>query len=461
MLLSALSQGVCAGHLKVYPAPDGAVLNDDFSVKVRQPGGDWLDVSTYLFKVDRLTDGRHQPENTSVASFDFEGKVEVAVTCRKQRVDSCRVRPLSYGIIPRHDGHTITFVLDRPRYLSIEVNGDIYHNLQLFANGVAPKVKRGKGVIYFGPGIHRLPADSMAVPSGTTVYIDGGAIVKGWFSVWKAHDVRILGHGIVEPGRHEGIMVRYSRRVTIDGPITTQIPVGGSDSVDVRNAKVISSYGWGDGFNVFASNNVSYNHVFARTSDDCSTIYCTRKGYRGGCRNIRVRDAVYWADVAHPVMIGLHGDIAQNEVIEDVVYDDIDILEQSEPQIDYQGCLAINNGDNILVRRITFQNVRIESLRQGMLFNMRVCFNKKYCAAPGRGIEDILLRNISYNGAQPNLSILSGYDAGRRVRNIRFENLRINGRHISDDMPGKLKWYKTADYARIFIGEHTEGVAFF
>ena len=44
---------------------------------------------------------------------------------------------------------------------------------------------------------------------------------------------------------------------------------------------------------------------------------------------------------------------------------------------------------------------------QGMLFNMRVCFNKKYCSAPGRGIEDIILRNIAYTGEAPNMGIIA------------------------------------------------------
>ena len=128
------------------------------------------------------------------------------------------------------------------------------------------------------------------------------------------------------PGHHEGIMVRYAKNIDIDGPITTQLPIGGSDSVTVKNVKVMSWYGWGDGFNIFASNNIHQEHLFARTSDDCSTIYCTRKNYHGGCKNITIKDCVYWADVAHPIMIGLHSETPENEEITNVLYEDIDIL---------------------------------------------------------------------------------------------------------------------------------------
>lgn len=46
------------------------------------------------------------------------------------------------------------------------------------------------------------------------------------------------------------------------------------------------------------------------------------------------------------------------------------------------------------------------------------------------------------------------------MSNLLFEDLKINGRHISDDMPGKLKWYKTADYANFLIGEHVGDIIF-
>lgn len=450
-----------AASLVTYPAPEGAPLNGDFRVRVRLAGGEWQQVDTYLWKVDRVEAGRHTAEPSSVAYFDFDGTVEVEVTSLKGRIDSCRVRPLSYGIAATASGDRLTFTLDRPRMLSVEVNGDIFHNLQLFANAPQPKVKKGKNVRYYGPGYYDLKGDSIHLKTGETLFIDGGAYIKGYVSTYGSDNVRIVGHGIVNPERQQaGIMVRYSKNVTVDGPVTTQLPVGGSDSVSVSNAKCISWYGWGDGMNVFASNNVTYNHVFCRTSDDCSTIYCTRLGYHGGCRNIKVADAVYWADVAHPIMIGLHGDISRNEVIENVVYEDVDILDQAERQIDYQGCIGINNGDNILVRDVTFRRFRVESLRCGMLFNFRVCFNKKYCSAPGRGIENVTVDGLTYNGRQPNMSIMAGYNEERKIKGVKINGLVINGTPIYDTMPGKPAWYKTADFADIFIGEHVEDVTF-
>ena len=448
-------------RLVVAKAPNGVELKNDFEVRVRTAGDKWQSLDTYAFNVQKVANTKRTVEKVSVVKFEMEGEVEIEVTSRLTDIDSFKIRPVSRGVKVVKDGRTLRFSVNRPQYLSVEINGDCYHNLHIFADSIMEKPNtRKRDLIYFGPGLHDLKGDSLAVPSGKTVFIDQGAVIKGWLSVYKSENVKIMGHGIVMPGRHEGIMVRYSKNIVVDGPLTTQVPVGGSESVTVRNTKVMSWYGWGDGFNVFASNDVNYGNVFARTSDDCSTIYCTRKGYLGGCKNIKVNGAVYWADVAHPVMIGLHSETPENEDITNVLYNDIDILQHAEEQIDYQGCLGINDGDNVLVNNVTFQNIRIENISKGMLLNLRICFNKKYCTAPGRGIENVTFRNVSYNGQMPNLGIIVGYDECRKVKNIRFENFSINGKVITDDMPSKPKWYKTSDIANIFVGEHVENVTF-
>jgi hypothetical protein len=212
--------------------------------------------------------------------------------------------------------------------------------------------------------------------------------------------------------------------------------------------------------NVFASNNVLYDGVFCRNSDDCTTVYGTRGGFTGGCKNITMQNSTLWADVAHPIFIGIHGNTPNPEIIEDVSYINIDILDHKEKQVDYQGCLAINAGDNNLIRNVRFENIRIEDFRQGQLVNLRIFFNEKYCTAPGMGIENILFKDITYTGTNAELSMIIGYNAERKVKNIRFENLRINGQVISDDMQGKPAWYKTSDMARFFVGEHVDNVSF-
>ncbi len=478
-LFAGLSALTCGAGIVTYPAPEGAPLNHTYKVEVRQSndtGGaseGWMPVDVYAVKVDETVDGKHNVRTVSMAYFDFDGKVDVRVTSNDIMPKEVRVRPLSYSIPAEMAGNTFTFSLDRPRNLSVEVNGEIFNNLQLFANPLdenrptekeLKKLKKDKNYIYFGPGCHRF--DTLAVRSGQTVYVAGGAFVEGEIMIDGVNGARLLGRGMVYPKKAMGVKVSNSRNVEVNGIFTTQCAVGGSDSVKIENVKVMSYYGWGDGFNVFASNNVTYRHIFARTSDDCTTIYATRKGFCGGCRNILTEDAVLWADVAHPFMIGLHGSAtelgpdAPADVISEITYRNIDVVDVHEPQVDYQGIFAIIAGDNNIVRNVTFDDIRVENFRRGRLIDIRIAWNKKYCAAPGSVIENILFKNIEYNGDRSDLSLIIGYDESRKVKGVTFDNLVINGEHIHDKMPGKPGWYKTADMARMFIGEHVEDVVF-
>lgn len=446
-----------------WQAPKGVELNNDFTVYIRSIGkSKWISVPTYLLKVDEVRETGHHVEHASMATFDFSEKVEIAVTYNKGEIDSARVRPLSYDIPFTIEGNTLQFLLEKPANLSVEVNGDIFHNLHLFANPLDTfKVdKKNPDLIYFGPGIHHVEGGEFRIPSGKTVYVAGGAVMMGRMLIENVHDVKLLGRGIIDLRVKGGIHIANSRNVYVEGLVATQCATGGSDSVTIRNVKVISYFGWGDGMNVFSSRNVLFDRVFCRTSDDCTTVYGTRLGFEGPSSNITMQNSTLWADVAHPIFIGIHGNADKPEILENLNYVNIDILDHKEKQLNYQGCLAINAGDENLIRNVRFEDIRIENFRQGQLVNLRIFFNEKYCKAPGRGIENVVFKNVSYTGNRAEFSVIEGYDAQRKVRNIRFENLRINGQIISDDMPGKPKWYHTGDMARIYVGPHVEGVSF-
>lgn len=453
-----------------YPAPEGAPLKHDYEVYVQARGEKkWTRIDTYSAKVNApLPNGKHAVREISYAFFDFTGNVQVRVVTRNKKYTTARIRPNYRGVIAnQRNDSTVQFLLFQPENVSVEFDGDIADNLLLFTSKPCPSADEAREAarqarrefVYYAPGYY---ADkTIPVPSNTTVYLAPGSYFAGTFAIEDAENVSIVGRGIARPADgYEGCHVHRSRNVLVDGLILNTCPVGGSDGVTLHDVRSISHPSWGDGLNVFASSNVLYDRVFCRNSDDCTTAYATRKGFMGSVRNVRMRNSTLWADVAHPIFIGLHGNPASPDSIVGLTYENIDILCQAEPQIDYQGCLAINCGDDNLVKDVLFDNIRIEGIRQGSLVHLTVGFNQKYCTAPGRGIENVTFRNIRYNGERLNLSVVSGYNEQRAIRGITFEELKINGQHIHDDMPGKLKWYKTADYADILVGEHVQDVVF-
>lgn len=445
-----------AQELVTYDAPGAlkySAHNDDFTVKVRKPGGEWTDLFEYNVQVDL-----DNVQNASMVSFDFAGKVEVSVRKNNGTVSEVKIRPLSYNISTKIQGNVILFSLDQPRKISLEVNGDKLHNLHLFANPILKDKPDPKdpNVIYFGPGSHQpkdLPGDVFHIPSGKTVYIDGGAVVKAKFLVDHARDVKIIGHGIVfQPER--GVEIRHSQNVTVDGPIFINpshytVYGGQTKGLTVRNIKSFSCKGWSDGIDLMSCSDVLIDDVFMRNSDDCIAIYGHRWDFYGSARNYQIRNSTLWADIAHPTNIGLHGYAeAGGDTIENVTFSNIDILEHDEDDHDYQGCLAISCSDNNLVRNITYENIRVEDFQEGQLFNFRIVYNEKYSGAPGRGIENVLLKNIQCSGNSANPSVIGGYSKERLVNGVRIEGLKINGNPIQNANDGDVR-----------IGEFTEKIS--
>ena len=454
-----------------WAAPKGAPLKSDYEVYVKPRNAkDWTRIDTYMAKVNAPTaDGMHRVSEISYAMADFTGFLFVRVVAKNRKFQTARIRPDYHGTIANvKNDSTVEFMLFQPENVSVELDGDITRNLLLFTSQPAiskdearKQAKRQhRKFISYAPGFYN-DKDTIYIPSNTTVYLEGGSYFTSTFVINDAENVSILGRGIARPASgYEGCHVYRSKNVQIDGLVVNTCPVGGSCGVSLHDVRCISHPSWGDGLNVFASSDVLYDRVFCRTSDDCTTAYATRKGFSGSVRNVRMTNSMLWADAAHPIFIGLHGNAAGGDSITDLRYDNIDILCQSEPQVDYQGCLAINCGDNNSVKRVTFDNIRIEQINQGCILQVKVSWNDKYCKAPGKGVEDVTFRNIRYYGKTPYMSLINGYDDNRKVKNVVFENLKINGQTISDDMPGKPKWYHTSDYVPMYVGNHVEGVVF-
>ena len=171
-----------------------------------------------------------------------------------------------------------------------------------------------------------------------------------------------------------------------------------------------------------------------RNSDDCIAIYAHRWNYYGGSRNVTLQNSILWADIAHPINIGGHGNPndAIGEIVENITVRNVDILEQDEDDLPYQGCMAVDCGDKNLVRKILFEDIRVENIQEGRLFHINVRFNPTYDKQPGRGIEDVTFRNITYNGLGENPSLIKGFDKERGVKNVTFDNVIINGVKMKD-----------------------------
>lgn len=465
--------------LITYPIPEGAVLKNDYNVFIRPVGEEaWNVLSCYEVKVDM-----HDVRKASMAYFDFKGQVEVKIQYNNyMHIYQADVRPLEHKIKIDFTTKEIYFVLDNPVNLSIEINRDRFHNLHLFAGEIEKDIpdiqdetvkyfqgnlsrasvhgvdemssmleKMPKGrTLYFGPGIHYFGECVMRIPSDTKIYIAGGAIIIGTFVCKNVENIRIFGRGVLYLANFErfsalsGIRLSHAKNISIEGitlidPPHYTVYIGGSKNILIKNIKAFSCEGWSDGIDMMSCQNVTVDGVFLRNSDDCIAVYGRRWDNNGNTENILVQNSVLWADVAHPTNVGCHGDhYNDGNVIQNVIFRNLDILEHHEPQKECLGCMSINVGDKNIVRNLRYENIRVEHFEHGKLLDIQI-INGKYNPAPGRLIEDIYFKNIFYHGSGEVTSTINGTDEERVVQNVIFDNLVIRGDHILSAEQGNIE----------------------
>ena len=460
-------------EIRLYAAPEGADLSKDYILKVRPVGRHtWKRVDLYRVKVDM-----HDVRKASMAFFDFTGAVEVEIEVpgfyRAYRVD---IRPLSLGIRGSFSGNRVSFTLDKPVNISVEINRDRYHNLHLFAGTISgvpgdpdpentlvlKPNEKGIGFVgdslskeletmpegrtlYLSPGLYYVGESIWHLPSHTRLYLAGGAVLIGGLAIEHGEDIRIGGRGVIclsdfhRFSSINGIRISHSRDIIVEDLIFIDPPhytvhLGGSRGVTLRRLKSFSCEGWSDGIDMMSCEKVVIEGCFLRTSDDCIAIYGSRWDYRGDTREVWVHNSVLWADVAHPVNIGIHGDHAcEGDVLEQIVIEDIDVLEQNEYQEDCLGVMAINVGDKNTARQIEFRNIRVEPFLRGALIHFSVVQSPVYNPAPGKGIRDILVDGVQItSGSGEAVSKIFGYNTEYEIRGVTLRNICRDGKKIED-----------------------------
>ena len=132
--LSAPCAHAAENRLQVHPFPDPIRYshhNDDYTVRVRVPGGAWQDLYEYNVKVDL-----DKPQDASMVYFNFDGTVEVAVQKNNGMFSKVTVRPDAKGVKPAVRDGIVYFTMRRPDNLSVEFDDDHLHNLHVFTHAI-------------------------------------------------------------------------------------------------------------------------------------------------------------------------------------------------------------------------------------------------------------------------------------------------------------------------------------
>ena len=388
-------------------------------------------------------------------AFDFRGTVDVEIVVPRQ-VASVRVRPTARGIQYKIEGQRITLTLTEPAKISIEINGGIDDNLHLFAGRPEIEVPApdDPNVLYFGAGVHHIDGGYgfLRLESGQTLYLAPGCVLRARLVANDAEGIRIKGRGMLDGstllGRQPGYYRKYlgepddlkrprfaffknCRDLEVEGIMMNDTPswalvLDHCEDVRVRDIKQFGYVDNCDSIDVVSSRNVLIEDVFLRANDDCVVL----KSSGADCEDVLVRDSVLWSDRAQALQIGHE---TQSDAIRNVVFRNIDILEQRNRYIGHYA-LGIFNGDNAVISDVLFEDIRVENHER--LIGLIV--EKGYfghAAERGR-IENISFRNID-SATTMDLHI-TGSDEEHGVRGITFENLTVRGQPAEPEVFANL-----------------------
>jgi len=400
-ILALLVAGVSAASAKVitYPAPSGEPLSDDYQI--------WADgqkVDVYTARVlDPPFAGKEWDfgGSYSFANFGMKGRTTVRVTLKRSLRDVV-IRPASAGV--RHkvaDDHTLTFTLDQPRKVSIEPDGK-KGPLLLFANQIekgTPKLGM-RNVIYFGPGVHN--AGRVDVTNGQTLYLAGGAVVKGAVAA-KGDDIRIMGRGILDGSDYEWRKGPYNFTLGITGTnvLVEGITIRGSSHwtivphhsrhVTVRDVKICGGRVQNDdGINPCNSQDVLITDCFIRSDDDCMAL----KGLDFNAPNnnverITVENCVLWCDRARIFLLGHE---SRAPFMRDVTLRNLDIIHFTMTPFLFEP------GEDMRLENITVENVRIHGEGQREFIRLRPVVNQYMRNKVPGFVSDVRFKNLIVAG---------------------------------------------------------------
>jgi hypothetical protein len=434
------------------PATAGEAISADYDVSVAgQP------VAVYTARVlDPPFDktGRDYGGPYSFANFDLAGTVAVRIVSPRSLAHAV-VRPSTAVARLVHEGdHSLVLTLAGPRQFSVEPDGK-QGPLLLFANPLEkhPPKAGAPGVVYFGPGIHKL--GHIALTSNQTLYLADGAVVKGGVSA-EGSNIRIAGRGILDGSDWEwqkgptpyaigilGTNVEVSG-ITIRGAFSWTIVPRNSRQVTIRNVKLCGARVQNDdGIDVCNSQDVLVTGCFLRTDDDCVAL----KGLEFSAANsnverITIENCVLWCDRARVFLLGHESRAA---FMRQVTLRNLDVIHFC------MTAFLFEPGEDMRLEDINVADVRLDGEGQSELIRLKPTVNEYMQRKTPGFVRGVSFRNLTLTGSPGDYCVqLQSASPEHSTRDVVFDHVEVLGQPL-DRNSSRLQMGTNVDGIR-FIG---------
>lgn len=443
-----------------------------------QPAPVWA-ARVSRYPINRVWTGRtrelSQTEIAGYCPFVMDEPVQICVEPLLRPIETVELRPRAFGVRPAVENGVITFTLEKPQYVTLQLNGQ--HGALHFLPS-APKdygVQPGENVRYYGPGIHEVGA--VTLRSNETVYVDDEAVVYGTFFAMNAENIRILGRGTIDaslfprPEHTYGFdipgecLLNFNRckHVTVDGPLLRDsnlwtVVTNLCEDVRIENVKEL---GWRpncDGIDLCNSKHCVIRNVFSRVYDDVIVIKglkindrAVEFGPESNTEDILVEDCVLWCDWGRALEIGL--ETTGNEM-KNIVHRRCHVIKPSFEAIDVACAFRAD------VHDLVYEDCSVEYDELNYRPFLQTRDDEPYPLDPAddytptalavrifewgadpegdRGHANrVTFRNIDLWSKRQPECLLHAHDENHRIADTVFEDIRWNGERL--DTPEKLK----------------------
>jgi Glycosyl hydrolases family 28 len=339
-----------------------------------------------------------------ILSFGLRGPVELVVK-RDKAPKEVVVRPMSAGIKAEIDGDTFRIHLPRPMNLSVEIDGEVNDPLLVFANPELPLPDRNDPHVKFFEAGKIHDAGEIRLRDGETLFLEGGAVVRGEVRAIGARNVSVSGAGILDAGtrtrKTNMLVLRECRDSVIENiilldPLGWTMHLSASENIRVSNTRVVGWRANSDGLDIEHSSKIRVDGCFWRTNDDCIAIKAiyppgtqgvpfeeminpeTLGGHdvpriEGGLmEDITITNCVLWNDSGgQGFEIGFE---LRVDTIRGVTFRDSDII-----HVMGGGAFTIHNGDRAHITDVLLENIRVENTDRLLDFHVGLSIYSHDC----------------------------------------------------------------------------------
>ena len=369
-----------------------------------------------------------------VALCEISGKSTVDVNLNDQ-IEKYSIRPASKRFEEKLNGNVVTFVVDNPQMIVVEMNNEKPLLIALLPKEDNIPSNADPNVLYFDKGVHE--PGIINPQSGQTIYFAPGALVRGRIYGEDVKDVKVQGRGILDargytskPEKISAIEFKNSENILVNGIGLRAGEWWQTLYLLCKNVEVswmhLLSFGVNnDGIDIDGVTDFYAHDCFIGCGDDGFGWHALDAEANGEplTQNCLADNCViYNTHAGNGLRIGAS---METKLFKDITFRNIDVLEHANAGI------RSDHSDWAMCENVTFENFFIE--KPGRPIEVKV-EKTRYSNSTGFRDERGHMLNWKFINVQsPGGTIqLAGVDDEHALKNVLFKNCCLGGKPLME-----------------------------